>query len=103
MTKTEFHILLLLYASYADLEFSEQEKLKIIDTHGQSAFEKINNLFDTIGEYTKLDTICELRKVFYPGQKGKNDILNMLKDHFLADGDYSKLEKSQYNFLKKIL
>lgn len=102
-TKKEFCILLLLDASYADLEFSKDEKSKIVENFGKEAFERVEAYYDSLGDYKRLDRIIQLRKQFYPGPQGKNEVLDMLKSHFLADGDYRKLEKSQYNFLKKML
>ena len=103
VTKEVFEALLLIYASHTDFEFSKEEKEKIIFTFGQDNFQVASNLYDNYREYELLKNICDLRNLYYPGPVGKNEVLDFVKNHFMVDGQFSVLEKTQYNFLRMML
>lgn len=103
LRKEEYIVLLLIYASNADFYFTDGERSKIIHLYGKSLFNQMNELYHSLREYELLTLICEGRSHFYPGLDGKEHILDLLKGHFQEDGEYSRIEKSQYNFLEKLL
>jgi hypothetical protein len=103
VSKEVFKALLLIYASHTDLEFSQEERNQIVNTLGQDNYENANNLYRSFREYELLRNICDLRQLYYPGSEGKHQVLDMIKSHFNVDGDFSKLERTQYNFLKMML
>lgn len=103
ISRDVFKALLLIYASHTDLEFSHVEKEQIIDTLGTDNFESATTLYGKFREYELLKNICDLRHLYYPGNDGKNRVLDMIRRHFNADGDFSKLERTQYNFLQMML
>jgi len=103
ISKEEYEALLLIYASYTDLDFSGSEKDEIINSLGFDTYEKANAYYGNMREYELLQHLCDLRKLYYPGSEGKDKVLKMVRTHFNADGDFSKLERTQYNFLKMML
>jgi len=94
---------LLIHASYADMEFTEDEKHMIINKYGHKSYEKMNDIYDGLGEYERLATILKYKGVYYPTVDRKGEILNEISKLFEVDGSYSKLEKTQMNFLNKLL
>tara|TARA_Y100000385_G_scaffold290937_1_gene366209 strand:- start:9721 stop:10077 length:357 start_codon:yes stop_codon:yes gene_type:complete len=103
VSKEVFEALLLIYASHTDLEFSKVDKSQIVTSFGYDTYESANQLFGKLREYELLRSICDLRQLYYPGTEGKNQILGMVKTHFKVDGDFSKLERTQFDFLKMML
>ena len=103
VSKEVFQALLLIYASHTDLDFSTKEREQIVNSYGEDTFHSANSLYAQYREYELLKNICDLRHLYYPGSDGKNQILGMIKSHFKADGDFSKLERTQYNFLQMML
>ena len=103
MSKDVFQALLLIYASHTDLEFSNDEKSQIIESLGYDNYEIANVFYGSLREYELLKSICDLRELYYPGVNGKDEILSMVKSHFNVDGEFSKLERTQYNFLRMML
>lgn len=103
LKRDEFLVLLLIYASHADLQFTDIEKSKITQLYGDDLFDKMNELYLGLREYELLKTICEGRALFYPGIDGKEQVLDIIKGHFQSDGEYTRLERTHYNFLEKML
>jgi len=103
ISRDVFKALLLIYASHTDLEFSTVEKEQIIDSLGMDSFESASMLYGKFREYELLRNLCDLRHLYYPGRDGKDHVLGMIKTHFNTDGDFSKLERTQYNFLQMML
>ena len=98
----EFRTFLLIYASHADLEFSADEYEAILANIDQASFDKINQAFHKMGEFERLDFILKFKSRFFPDPNRKNRVLKIVKDHFMVDGEESKLESSLYNFLERL-
>lgn len=103
MSKGVFEALLLIYASHVDYDFSVDEKNNIIEAQGYNAYESALMMYNSSREYEILQNICDLRRLYYPGDDGKVAVLNKVKSHFNVDGEYSKLEKTQFDFLRMML
>jgi hypothetical protein len=103
LNKEEYIIFLLIYASYADYDFSEAEEAKILKHYGRPVFNKVHSYYKSMREYEVLMKICDLRKKFYPCHNGKETVLNLLEHHFKIDGTYSQPERSQHAFLARML
>lgn len=103
ISKEVFEALLLIYASYSDLHFSHEERENIEHSFGKDVFLSASQLYKNCREYELLKNICDLRQLYYPGHEGKTQILDLLRHHFHLDGDFSRLERTQYNFLRMML
>lgn len=93
----------MLYASYADYDYSEKEKENILSMVNQDILSEVEVEYDKLGDYAQLDLIMQLKKVFIKTEEDKSKILELLNTQFSADGDYSRLETGLYKFLEKLL
>lgn len=99
----EFMTFLLIHASHADLEFTPDEQEMIAKNVSPDTFEEIYAQYEEMGEYEVIQTIIDYKGLYYPTNAQKNELLAKIETLFHADGDFSKLEKSLYNFLEKLL
>lgn len=102
-TLDQFKAYLLIYASYADLEFSESEKESILEVVDKGTFEKVRSYYDKMGEFQRLDFIMKSKNKFFSTPESKSSMMAMLSEHFKVDGEVSKLEVSMYDFLDRLL
>lgn len=98
-----FLCLLLLYASYADLEYTADEKQHILSYVNLETLKEVEATFDKLGDYEQLELIINLKNRFVQSSEDKAQVLHVLRNHFKSDGDYSKLESSLYQFLEKLI
>ncbi len=99
----EFITFLLLHASHADLEFTDDEKESIMERVSPDVFEQIYASYEEMGEFEILQTILDYKGLYYPTIDRKNELLDLVKKQFQADGVVSSLEKSLMLFLEKLL
>lgn len=99
----EFRTFLLIYASYADLEFTDEERQRILNNVSQETFDKMMHCYDELGDYERLETIMGYKGLYYPTGDQKYELLDQIKKQFLSDGEYSTLEKNLFMFLEKLL
>ncbi len=99
----EFCAYVLIYASYADLEFSKEEKDLIIKSVGQERFEKLEATYLEHGDYERLQIIMDHKGVYYPTADRKQELIEKISQLFNADGEFSRPEKTLLLFLQKLL
>lgn len=99
----EFITFLLLHASHADLEFTDDEREAIALRVSPDVFEAIYSEYEEMGEYEILQTILSYKGLYYPTLSRKTEMLDLVKKQFEADGDFSTLEKGLMLFLEKLL
>jgi len=99
----EFITFLLIHASYADLEYSEEESKLIKKLLSEEDYKEISDIYDDMGEYKTLETILSYRGIHFPTVPQKQEMLGRMMQLFEADGDFSKLEKKLYSFFNKLL
>jgi hypothetical protein len=99
----EFITFLLLHASHADLEFTDDEKEVIMERVSPDVFEEIYASYEEMGEFEVLQTILDYKGLYYPTNDRKNELLDLVKQQFHADGVVTSLEKSLMMFLEKLL
>lgn len=102
-TSKDFLAFLMVYASKADTQTTEEEILWIREKCQVSSFEHILGLYNAQSEYQNIQTIHRLREQFYPGDEGRNQLKGFLNDFFQADGRFSLLEKNVMRILTKLL
>ncbi len=102
-TYDHFLSLLLLYASYADFDYSPEEKEHILSYVPSDTLSEVEATFDKLGDYEQLQLIMTLKTQYIRSAKDKTKILSILKNHFASDGDYSKLESGLHQFLDRLL
>lgn len=99
----EFITFLLIHASYADLEYSEEEKSLIKNHLSEEDYKEISAAYDDMGEYEITETILSYKGIHYPTVSQKQEVLGRMMQLFEADGDFSKLEKKLHEFYNKLL
>lgn len=99
----EFLTFLLIYASYADMDFSQEEKDAIRSKVSSETFDKMFQIFNGMGDYECLQEIMNYKGLYFPTEDRKREILDEMKELFSSDGDFSSLEKNLLMFLKKLL
>lgn len=102
-SEAEFIAYLLLYVSYADLEFSDDERAAIAEYVDKETFADIKDFQDRMGDFERLDFIVQAKPYFFPTEERKSALLKIIFEHCHIDGEFSKLESNLYEFLKRIL
>ena len=102
-TEKDFLAFLLIYASKADTQTTEEEVMWIKKKCQISGFEHIMGLYNTQSEYQNIQTIQDLREKYYPGEPGKIQLKEWLKEFFESDGQYSLLEQNVMRILTRLL
>lgn len=99
----EFTLFLLIHASYADLEFTDDEKEAIEMKYDSDTFNTIHGEYNDMGEFERIQTIIDYKGIYFPTVAQKQELLSIIEKQFESDGVYSKLEKSLMSFLKNLL
>jgi hypothetical protein len=99
----EFLGLLLIYVAHVDMEFSPEEEKLIKQKIGNQAMEKVLKDFEGMSDFQAFQTILSYKGAYFPTTEQKEEILENMKKLFLADDDFSTLEKETYHFLEKML
>ncbi|MFZ1704243.1 MAG: hypothetical protein WAT79_07845 [Saprospiraceae bacterium] len=99
----EFLALLLVYISHVDMDFSDEEKKMIKEKVGEQAMNKVIADFDKMSDFQAFQTLLDYKGVYFPTAEQKAEILEDMKKLFLADNDFSTLEKETYHFLEKLM
>lgn len=99
----EFLGLLLIYVAHVDMDFSQEEKNLIKQKIGNQAMEKVLKDFENMSDFQAFQTILSYKGAYFPIAEQKEEILENMKKLFLADEDFSTLEKETYHFLEKML
>jgi hypothetical protein len=99
----EFVAFLLLYASHADLEFSTEEKSKIMKLLPNDDFENIYNDFKNVNDFQALQIILSYKGVYYPTPEQKEELISKLVVQFFSDGNFDPIEQELLHFLEKLL
>jgi len=99
----EFLAFALLYASHVDMEYSEAEKETIQKLVSAKSYDKVYDAFNEMSDFSALQTILDHKGIYYPTAERKAELLAKIKELFLADGEYSTMEKELFHFLEKLL
>ena len=99
----EFIAYLLIYASYADGEFSSEERQLILEKVSDESFHQIMAEFSLDAEEDRIRKIKEYEGVYYPTSDQKNELRHMVRQLFYADKVYSDLEKEMWDRLSSII
>jgi hypothetical protein len=99
----EFLCFLLIYASSADMQISEDERMYIRKMLNPQKVSEIESEFNDLGDFEKLRVIEKYKGLFFPTQERKNELLTKLEKLFQIDGEYSTMEHNLFLMLKKLL
>jgi len=99
----EFSAFLMLYAAAADLKITNDEVQAILQKVDQSSYDEIAEEFHSLVETEKLDLIMSYKGLYFPTAAQTNELLDLVKKDFLADGTYSLMEKNLMRVLQKLM
>jgi hypothetical protein len=100
---TEFCTFLLIYSAFADMELSTEEEAMIKSKIDEVRFEEIKAEFEEMSDYDIVQTILTYKGLYFPTLDRKEELLDMIKKEFYADGDFSQMEKNLLRLLKKVM
>lgn len=99
----EFLAFLLIYASHADIDFCEAEKVLIKDTVTTKVFENIYDHFRQLTDFQALELILSYKDLYFSSKEEKDVLFKELHRLFNVDGDFSPLEKELILFLDRLM
>ncbi len=99
----EFTTFLLLYAADADFVITTEEKDFILQRANMETFQKVWDDYKEMNDYDKIQTILTYKGTHYPTATQKNELIDLIKKEFYADGDFSLLEKNLLLTLDKLM
>jgi hypothetical protein len=99
----EFLCFILIYASHADMEFSEEEreviKTQIDEDHSAPLYAE----FEELTDYERIQTIQAYKGLYYPTHERRDEILFRIRTLFESDGKFDVMEQNMFRMLKKIM
>lgn len=98
-----FLAFLLIYASYVDMEFSDEEKSEVKKIVSAKKFKKLHDYFKELSDYQVLEVILSYKEKYFSTENEKENLFKEMRKLFNADGDYSTLEKELLMFLGKLM
>jgi hypothetical protein len=102
-TREEFLCFLLIYSSNADFEISKGEKHRLASLFDEATFMKQLTLFNDVSDYKALEMILNHKSMYFSTDEEKLNLIQMVKEQALEDGEVSKFELEQMKFLERIL
>lgn len=99
----EFIAYLLIYASYADGEFSLEERQMILNKVNNNSFHKIMAEYAMDDEDAKVEKIKAYEGIYYPTSVQKQELMHMVKQLFYSDNVFSDDEQDLWEKLREII
>ena len=101
--KDYFIAFLMIHLANADLKVSQEEMIMIMDSVSEDTYRKVKKVWDNCNDFTCLQIIRNLREKFFPGQEGKEELINGMIDFVKADDEVSTNEKILIAAMNKLL
>jgi len=99
----QYSTLLLLHAAYSDLDYSEEERAKIKEFVSEPTLIEIERYYQSRTDGQILQLILKYKSKFLPSVREQQQILQKINSIFEADGEITKLEQTQYEFLSRLI
>jgi len=85
----------MLYAASADLKVTSDEKEAILEKVNEKTFNDIWKEYHSMSDINKINLIISYKGLYFPTADRTNELLDLMKKEFMADGEYSLLEKNR--------
>ncbi|GAA4462771.1 hypothetical protein GCM10023189_39890 [Nibrella saemangeumensis] len=102
-SKRDLLALIMIYASNADLTVTEEEQNLVKRKIGFDHFKTAHAFFESNSDYETLQAILQLKDRFYPGERGKEAIMEYLEELFDSDSEYTGHEQIFQRYLSRLL
>ena len=99
----EFTTFLLLYAADADFVITSEEKDFILQRANMKIFQKVWDDYKEMNDFDKIQTILTYKATHYPTLTQKNELIDLIKEEFNSDGNFTILEKNLLLTLNKLM
>lgn len=100
--KEDFLALLLLYASRADLNISDEERQFMSKLCGEGHCAKAKAYSESRSDYEIIERLRTMKEDFFKGAEGTAQLHSHLVALFQADDDFSHLEHSVMHGLERL-
>lgn len=97
--RTEYTAFLMLHAAYADLEYTSDERIKILDIVNEEKLVLLERFYESHTDSLILELLRRHSKSYFPTEAEREVLFDQIKSFFKADGEYSKLESNLLLFL----
>ncbi|MEL6389111.1 MAG: hypothetical protein AAFQ02_03050 [Bacteroidota bacterium] len=95
--------IMMLYAAYADLEYSPSEREHIAGKTSPEVLLQAERIFDASTETSVLQWLIDQRPGVFPGSEGREVVIELIEELFRIDGEFSQIEQSSLGFLRRLL
>jgi len=99
----EFSSFLMLYAAMADEVVTPEEKKIILEKVDHVRYDKLCMEFKEMTPKERDEIILTYKGLYFPTVPRRNELLSMVKKEFLADGEFSFVERSLMRTLEKLM
>lgn len=106
MNKLEYNDFLMftsIFATNADMEFTQDEKELLIKMNGQESYDKTFKLFMTMNDSQRIDFIMSHESEFFNSAETKQQLLNEVMNVFNVDSEVSAAEQATFIMLRKFI
>jgi hypothetical protein len=103
LTKDEFKVLLMLYASSIDGSMHEDEVDVMLEKTGAETFTKMRKLFRSMSDMEVLKCINENKGKYLATEESALGLMNDIRTVLVADGRSTSVEEYFVKVIKKIL
>ncbi len=103
LTKEEFKIMVMLYASNIDGNIHQSEIEAIQEKYDAATFKRVKRTFDNMNDAEVLELIDAYMKWQAQSETEKQDILDSVKSVIDADGYNSGIESYLFERIKKLI
>ena len=97
--KAEYTAFLMLHAAYADLEYTTDERSKILEFVNEDKLLNLEQFYESHTDSRVLELLQKYSKSYFPSELEREQLFSIIKSFFQADGEYSKLESNLLLFL----
>lgn len=97
--KEEFKAFILLHIAHADLKISKKEVFMILDEIDEDSFKQIEMVWSGCNDFECIQIIRDLKSKYYPGDEGKDQLIDEMTKLAKADNKFSV---SEQNFIRSI-
>ena len=99
----EFLCFILIYASHADMEFTDEERSMIKSQINEDKSAPLFAEFQELTDYERIQTIQAYKGLYYPTHEKRDEILVRMRALFESDGKFDVMERNLFRMLKKIM
>lgn len=99
----EFTSYLLLYASNADSEISEDEIAMIKSRISEEQYTAIRKAFDEANDFQRIQKILSYKGLYFPTESRARELMALITQLFKVDGHFSTLEENSLRLLKRLI